>query len=260
MRFGGLVFTGSLLASFVAGAAVDRFVLRAGDGSAALNDNWYDLSALPEELREQHADPNYLEQETRNHQLAREAQAQMDAELANRELLSLPDGMSGVPLGEIYKPDDKTHWPEQVSGDLGATLADAKAGWVLVNYWASWCAPCIHELPEMHDAASVYADLGITLLAVNTDPMEKDTPESAEAIFRKRGVEDLEPFIVNGADLDEMLSASGQSRTGVRLPTNILYAPGGVPYAMFQGGNITADQVWMAPDTLAFLSAITQPD
>ncbi|WP_370172181.1 MULTISPECIES: TlpA disulfide reductase family protein [Hyphomonas] len=260
MRINGLVFIGSLLASLVAGAAVDRFALPAGDESAAPNDNWYDLSALPEELREKHADPKYLEQETRNYQSLKEAMAQMDDELASREMLPLPAGIDSVPLGAIFKADEKTHWPEQVSGGLGATLADAKAGWVLVNYWASWCAPCIRELPEMHDAASVYAELGITLLAVNTDPMEKDTPESAEAIFRKRGVEGLEPFVVNGPDLDEMLSASGQSRTGVRLPTNVLYAPGGVPYAIFQGGNTKADQVWMAPETLAFLSAITEPN
>lgn len=260
MRIGGFALTTALLASFVVGFAADRFLVGAAERSIPLNENSVDLSALPKELREKHADPKYLQQETLNYQRLQEAMAEMEQKVVSRELLPLPAGIDGIPLGAIFKADKKAHWPDQVSGDLGAALEDAKSGWLLVNYWASWCAPCIHELPEMHGAASVYADLGITLLAVNTDPMEKDTPESVQAIFRKKGVENLEPFLVKGADLDEMLSASGQSRTGLSLPTNILYAPGGVPYAMFQGGNITADPVWMAPETLTFFSAITQPN
>lgn len=29
------------------------------------------------------------------------------------------------------------------------TLAEQKGNWVIVNFWATWCSPCIKELPEL---------------------------------------------------------------------------------------------------------------
>lgn len=29
------------------------------------------------------------------------------------------------------------------------TLAEHKGNWVIVNFWATWCSPCIKELPEL---------------------------------------------------------------------------------------------------------------
>ncbi|GAC19174.1 TlpA family protein disulfide reductase [Paraglaciecola arctica] len=40
---------------------------------------------------------------------------------------------------------------------------------VLINFWASWCAPCREELPYLEALQQEYADLGFTILAVNVD-------------------------------------------------------------------------------------------
>jgi len=44
---------------------------------------------------------------------------------------------------------------------------------VVVNAWASWCPPCIEELPLLADAAQAYADKGVTFLGLNSldDPI-----------------------------------------------------------------------------------------
>lgn len=44
---------------------------------------------------------------------------------------------------------------------------------VVVNAWASWCPPCIEELPLLASAAETYADQGVTFLGLNSmdDPI-----------------------------------------------------------------------------------------
>ncbi|MHA7817063.1 MAG: TlpA family protein disulfide reductase [Pseudohaliea sp.] len=45
-------------------------------------------------------------------------------------------------------------------------IADHLGNWVLVNYWAEWCKPCIREVPELN---SLDSEEGITVLGVNYD-------------------------------------------------------------------------------------------
>jgi len=44
---------------------------------------------------------------------------------------------------------------------------------VVVNAWASWCPPCIEELPLLASAAESYSDKGVTFLGLNSmdDPI-----------------------------------------------------------------------------------------
>ena len=51
----------------------------------------------------------------------------------------------------------------------GFVMADLGEGPVLVNFWATWCAPCIAELPALGRAAEALADDGITVLLVSID-------------------------------------------------------------------------------------------
>lgn len=50
---------------------------------------------------------------------------------------------------------------------IGEHLGD----WVLVNYWAEWCKPCIREVPELN---SLDSEEGITVLGVNYDGVTGD--------------------------------------------------------------------------------------
>jgi thiol-disulfide isomerase/thioredoxin len=41
--------------------------------------------------------------------------------------------------------------------------------WILINYWAEWCAPCRAEIPELNDLHAERVDHGIVVLGVNYD-------------------------------------------------------------------------------------------
>lgn len=61
--------------------------------------------------------------------------------------------------------------------DFNLTLLDGKSvrlsklgkKVVLVNFWASWCAPCLTELPSIQALRSSYKERGFEVVAVNSD-------------------------------------------------------------------------------------------
>jgi thiol-disulfide isomerase/thioredoxin len=56
------------------------------------------------------------------------------------------------------------------------TLADYKGKAVLINFWATWCAPCKIEMPWLIALRSQYAPQGFEILGINAD--EPGTPRT----------------------------------------------------------------------------------
>jgi thiol-disulfide isomerase/thioredoxin len=46
-------------------------------------------------------------------------------------------------------------------------LADLKGRAVLINFWASWCEPCLNEMPSLQTVAEFYGPDKLVVLAVN---------------------------------------------------------------------------------------------
>lgn len=53
-------------------------------------------------------------------------------------------------------------------------LAELRGRVVVVDFWATWCPPCVEKLPEMVAMAEEYADDGVQFLGVSADSNESD--------------------------------------------------------------------------------------
>ena len=70
-------------------------------------------------------------------------------------------------LAPTTRPRPSATWKNAAGKDL--TLADFSGKVVLVNYWASWCPPCIRELPSIDRLQASLGGDNFTVVAINID-------------------------------------------------------------------------------------------
>jgi thiol-disulfide isomerase/thioredoxin len=58
-----------------------------------------------------------------------------------------------------------------LAGKEQKQLSDYRGQWLLINYWASWCHPCIHEIPELNQLDE---QPDIQVLGYNFDRLPED--------------------------------------------------------------------------------------
>jgi thiol-disulfide isomerase/thioredoxin len=127
--------------------------------------------------------------------------------------------------------------------DGGAiSIADFRGTPVLVNLWATWCAPCIKELPTLDKLAQSHRiDGQLGVVAINQD---MGPQPSVEAFLAKLNVQDL------GAFHDPKMSLSGALGAEV-LPTSVLYDAQGREVWRYVG-----DLDWTSPEAARLLAEV----
>ena len=53
-------------------------------------------------------------------------------------------------------------------------LADFKGQVVLLDFWATWCEPCLYELPDLKKLQETFKPRGFTILGVSMDEEPRD--------------------------------------------------------------------------------------
>ena len=96
------------------------------------------------------------------------------------------------------------------------SLAEYKGKWVLVNFWATWCPPCLEEIPEFAEIYSARKNIDLMVIGIAIDfDDKKQVFEFAE----KQGMN--YPLVL--AD-DKIIVQFGKINV---LPTSFLYDPKG---------------------------------
>lgn len=98
-----------------------------------------------------------------------------------------------------------------------ATLADFRGRPLLVNFWATWCPPCVREMPSLDRLAAQQGEGGVQVLAISQD---LDGRQKVTDFFAERRLAALEPYL----DADMAFMTALRIET---LPTTILYGADG---------------------------------
>lgn len=118
------------------------------------------------------------------------------------------------------------------------TLSDFKGKTVLLNLWATWCPPCIREMPALNELAIEFKDKNFVVLAIATGRQGR---EHADDFLRKR-------------DLNQLISFHDPKQKFMRLmnietlPVSFIIGPKG----KMRGGVIGMTE-WDSPETKTVL-------
>lgn len=111
-------------------------------------------------------------------------------------LLTLAAGCSQSPPATSKPAAENTSPPDRVESTLvdialvdraafDAVLSRAQGKVILVDCWATWCLPCVEQLPHSVELAKLHADAGLEVVTLNFD--DPDSADAATAILKKAG-------------------------------------------------------------------------
>jgi len=146
--------------------------------------------------------------------------------LVGMDHIGVYNGKSEAKSGDP-KSEEKTMAPEFLLPDLSGgqvSLSDYRGKWVFINFWATWCGPCVMEMPMMDRLNKILEKENFKMLAIN---MENIEPERVKKFIKKLKV-----------DFHILLDRKGQVSDiyGVRsIPMTYMINPKGEVEAVAEG-------------------------
>lgn len=117
-------------------------------------------------------------------------------------------------------------------------LSSFKGKPLLINLWATWCAPCIAEMPTLNKLVAREQELGVTILPISQDMGQTD---KVVEILRRRELEQIQPWVDEQGDLG--------FQYGGNLPVTVLFDAQGKEVWRYTGGND-----WTSPEALKLIA------
>jgi peroxiredoxin len=161
-----------------------------------------------------------------------------------RSLLKIPLMMGGIILvfisimGMASRPpligSPAPHFQLVTLNGTPAAISDYRGKVVLLNFWATWCKPCMKEMPVIQAAYEEYKDKDFVVLGVNFG----ENPEKAETLVKQMGL--TFPIL-----LDQEVELASRHQV-VSLPVTFFIDPNGIIKERVFGGTLTKEDIGSA--------------
>ncbi len=160
--------------------------------------------------------------------------------LASCVLLAAPLFAHSVPLIES-QPTPAADMPYTDQYGEAHTVADQLGKLTAVHFWATWCAPCVDELPEVDAAAKAYGKHGFKVIAISLDG--DNALKRVKEFLASHGITHLEPAL-------DMGMRSFKAADTLGLPTTIMIDANGNEVA-----RATGPMRWGDPNVHKFITS-----
>ena len=107
------------------------------------------------------------------------------------------------------------------------TLKDWPGQWLLVNFWATWCSPCMHEIPALIATQTKYAKDRLQVVGI-----AMDDPDAVRTLMREKGFN--YPSLVGDEAVQQIMERFGNTLGA--LPYTVLISPDGIVRYLELGG------------------------
>lgn len=127
---------------------------------------------------------------------------------------------------------------------LGVSMdwPDLRGQHTLVNFWATWCAPCVIELPSLNELQKNYADKGLNVIAVSLDTMRGH--DFIKAFLDNRNIGEFAAHHDYAKNIQNNITMRG-------IPTTYLIDPKGNLTHIFEG-----DADWSSHSARQFFNTL----
>ena len=159
---------------------------------------------------------------------------------------ALPARQAGAQTGKLVesapKPAPAFSFTDAEGREHGAL--DFAGQGLVVNLWATWCPPCVAEMPALDRAQAALAEEGVRVLALSSD---REGRAKVEPFYRDRGIRHLGLWLDPRGAAQRALGARG-------LPTTVVIDRKGQERARLEGA-----AEWDKPEMLAAIRRLVGP-
>lgn len=125
------------------------------------------------------------------------------------------------------------------AADQPRALTEFKGKWMVLNFWATWCAPCRHEMPSLDRLAAAMPEIAVVPVATG-----RNSVVGIQKFFTEAGVTSLPVLRDPKSELARNMAIFG-------LPVTVIVNPEGEEVARLIG-----DAEWDSADAKAVLAAL----
>ena len=142
--------------------------------------------------------------------------------LTNSFASEVPD-IKNLIINKEYKKYDSLTFLDTKNQKLN--LDSYKGNLIILNFWATWCAPCKEEMPFLDILLENSKLSNLKIFPINVG---KDSLEKSELFFRDLNIKNLKVYFDSPSTLAKKLSLRG-------IPTSILFNKEGEEFARIIG-------------------------